>query len=306
MRVIFSLVVLVAAAYSWDYSKKSVKGWEFDYPMCGYVNLQSPIEIHTDEKKNIYKGNKFLANMQEDHHTSASVQVTYEGPFIRIHGFADDDFILEGHPEDSVIYTNYHLHHVDFKWGGSEHKVSGKRAEGEVQLFFAKDDPEEYGTDYIGVVVLLTKGSKQNNNAYQQLVLAVKDNLNMIGDTTNILAFDAGDFLHSKSLKEYYYYEGLIPHPPCDKSVTWIISSDKKSLSSKQWKHFEDLEYVRDEDGKKIKKHYRSTQPTGARGLFNSFEDGKLSSKEQFEQLFGENSGSSTASDSDFLSIFFG
>ena len=268
-KAVSILAVALCGVSAWDYTKEGQKLWGNEFPMCAgkeqddrtYVNMQSPIEIPKGKGKsaeNQYKKGKYLPDLTVDLANSVGdVTIRNNGHFLTIDGFSSANKLSKG----GLVLNDYYLDHIDVHWP-AEHKVEGSKYKGEFQIFFKKPETAtSIGTDTVAIVTFFKKGKSAKAQSVQSIIAALPE-LTADSSSKTLSGFDVSEFFLKKTLKKYHTYQGLTSYPPCDTTVTWVISDDKTlSVKNKEYSLFEEI----------WKENNRRDQKIAARSVFNSY-----------------------------------
>lgn len=177
-----------------------------EYAFCGFGTTQSPVDIAKPETHNLpeivfhYQTSKLKIQ-----NVGYTARVTFdEGSSIEANGESYDLEWMELHVP-------------------SEHRIHGKLADGELQLFHKNTSGQ-----LAAVAVLLKIGAES------ETLRAMWDNVPFAPGPGKTIegTINVEDILPAD--RRTYRYEGSLTVPPCTEIVSWLVMRDAMHVSSKQ------------------------------------------------------------------------
>ena len=182
---------------------------EKSFATCGTGQLQSPIDIPDAHAR---KGDlpPLLFNYKP-----STLKIIDDGHTIQVNSASDSWVSIEGKRYELV---EFHFHKP------SEHKISGKGQEMEVQLVHKDKDGK-----LAIIAVLLDQG---NENA---LIKTLWSNLPQTKEKeSEVPGVQINAFGLLPQNKEYYAFKGSLTTPPCTEGVSWYVLKTPVKISADQ------------------------------------------------------------------------
>ena len=206
-----------AADKNWSYTGPNAptKWAKLDksFATCGTGMLQSPIDIPDSHAR---KGD--LPPLLFNYKPSA-LKIIDDGHTIQVINASDSWVSIEGKRYELVAV---HFHKP------SEHKISGKGQEMEVQLVHKDKDGK------LAIVAVLLDQGKEN-----ALIKTLWANLPQTKDKENDVS---GVQINAYGLlpqnKDYYTFKGSLTTPPCTEGVSWYVLKTPGQISADQIARF--------------------------------------------------------------------
>lgn len=232
-------------AQHWNY--ENVDDWPKMYSSCG-GNHMSPINIRTDEVVDKSLNMNFI-----NYGKPNSFMVQNTGHSARVY-LSKNDLKTNPRITGSVVGNDmYSFDSLHFHWGednnGTEHSFDGYKESMELHLVHwntkygnisnASDKPD--GLAVISVLYKTIRFLNIIDNMSLRPITNALATIKEFGSNANIEnQFDLDSLLPFNKY-EFYRYSGSLTTPPCSQSVTFILFSDKRLVSSNQLTKFREL-----------------------------------------------------------------
>ena len=183
------------------------------FAVCGSGTLQSPIDIPDAHAR---KGDlpPLLFNYKP-----SPLKIIDDGHTIQVDNASDSWVSIEGKRYELVAF---HFHKP------SEHKISGKGQEMEVQLVHKDKDGK------LAIIAVLLDQGKEN-----PLIKTLWSNLPQTKDKENVVPdVKINPFGLLPQNKDYYTFKGSLTTPPCTEDVAWYVLKNPAEISADQVARF--------------------------------------------------------------------
>ncbi|XP_031849868.1 carbonic anhydrase 4 isoform X2 [Nomia melanderi] len=225
--------------------------------LCATGKKQSPINIVPEKTEKADLG--ALKFVRYDYAFSGNITNNGHSVQIQLIGLPIQ---LEG---GSLPYT-YILEQIHFHWP-AEHTVDGDRDALEVHFVHYNEQYENVTVasqheDGIAVVATLFELDYEDNEGITPIVEATELVSKWVGKSTAKMRSKViPDLLLPKDHTTYYRYSGSLTTPGCQESVTWLILTEKLTISEQQLKVFKNI----GTDNGTLSFNYRPVQALGGR-----------------------------------------
>lgn len=201
----------------------------------------------------------------------------------------DSGYTLTGvpyHTGDSYVLAQFHFHFGKSSSEGSEHRINGMAAPGEVHFVnynrkygsISEAIKHSDGLAVIGVLIQV-EGSDSGDDEDQsygvkyasELDAFLRKNLPKVrvkGQEVSHLSLNPSSILPSRN--NFYFYQGSLTTPPCSEVVTWMVYRDRISLSQATFNLFRNLDSGEGPIGKFG--NFRPVQELNNRPVFINYE----------------------------------
>lgn len=193
------------------------------FAMCKNGELQSPIDL-------IYKKPKKKKEVLLDYRPSLT-RLTKSELTLRVEFSKSNAMMIDGKSfelKEAIFHTP------------SEHNLSGKSFDGEIQLF------HKLPTGEIGIAAVFLKKGGKTNSALATLLSKVPQNFNETVEVLDTMV-DPAQFLPKS--RTFYQYVGSLSFPPCAEGVTWVVFNTPISISDEQ---FEKIKGYADQNARPV------------------------------------------------------
>ncbi|KAF6207871.1 hypothetical protein GE061_016320 [Apolygus lucorum] len=246
------------ALYSYD-GGPGTSNWD---GVCSSGTKQSPIDFKPEETVAVYRRVlRFHGATQIPQNTN----ITNSGHSIKIKLRTQKPITVTGGVFGSKVYEFQQLH---FHWGknvneGSEHTIKTKQYPLEGHLVFYKVGSKDPTTEPDGIAVLGVQYEffRKDNIILEPIIKSIGQVTNPGQFVVKSNGFPLRDYLPA-DLDTYLSYTGSLTTPPCTEGVTWIVFSDKQSVSERQVSQFRTM---KDDIGLKVEYNFRETHPLNGR-----------------------------------------